>query len=229
VKYRWLLFDADGTLFDFERAATTALADTFRQLIGHYEPRYHEIYERINKKAWRDFEAGHLTQDQLRTQRFAGLFEALSLKTNVETFADRYLQNLSGHTELLPDAEDVVKQLADSTKLMIITNGLKEVQRPRFAAASITKYFADVVISEEVGSAKPHEGIFNEAFKLMGQPARHEVLIIGDSLTSDIQGGNNYGLDTCWYNPQGCARDHDVEIQYEIKSLLELLSIVSDA
>lgn len=224
-KYKWLLFDADGTLFDFDRAAAATLADTFRGLVGHFEPHYHQVYERINLQIWRDYEAGRVTQDQLRTQRFESLFAEVGVEADPEAFSSSYLKNLSSHTDLLADAEDVVRQLAQKTNLMIITNGLKEVQRPRFAAASISRYFEDFVISEEVGAAKPDPKIFDEAFARMGNPAKSEVLIIGDSLTSDIKGGNNYGIDTCWFNPASRARDHQVEISYEIAHLSELLSL----
>ncbi len=228
MKYKWLLFDADGTLFDFDRAAATTLAETFGELGHHFEPHYHQVYEKINRQIWQDFEAGQISQTRLRSRRFELLFSALGVEADPNRFGDRYLKNLATHTDLLTDAEDVVRQLSSRANLMIITNGLKEVQRPRFAAASISKYFADFVISEEVGSAKPQPEIFSEAFKRMNTPARSEVLIIGDSLTSDIKGGNNYGIDTCWYNPAGQARVKGVDVRFEIRELPELLDIVGN-
>jgi len=225
VKYQWLLFDADGTLFDFDRAAAATLADTFVELGHDFEAHYHQVYEKINRQIWQDFEAGRITQDQLRTQRFELLFAALGVVADPEAFSAKYLKNLSAHTDLLEDAEDVVRQLSTQAKLMIITNGLQEVQRPRFAAASISRYFTDFVISEEVGAAKPDPRIFTEAFIRMGDPPKSEVLIIGDSLTSDIKGGINYGIDTCWYNPKGDSRSVDWDIRYEIAGLKELLAI----
>jgi HAD superfamily hydrolase (TIGR01509 family) len=110
--------------------------------------------------------------------------------------------------------------------LVLITNGLKEVQRSRLARSTISDCFSDVVISDEVGAAKPDVRIFQVAFERMGNPEKADVLIVGDSLTSDIKGGNEYGIDTCWFNPAQLVCDQDVEIQYEIRRLDELRTIV---
>jgi YjjG family noncanonical pyrimidine nucleotidase len=225
LKYQWILFDADGTLFDFDRAAAAALEQTFADFGLDFAPGYLPLYEQINREAWRAFESGRLPRERLRTERFAKLFAALELSADPAAFAPAYLRHLSGHADLLPDAEAVVQRLAAVADLMIITNGLQEVQRPRFARATISKYFVDFVISEEVGAAKPDRRIFAEAFARMNQPAPDAVLIVGDSLSSDIQGGNNARIDTCWFNPAGQPRDQDVKIDFEIACLTELLTL----
>ncbi len=112
---------------------------------------------------------------------------------------------------------------------MLITNGLAEVQRPRFAASSIRRHFEGLVISEEVGAAKPDPRIFDVAFAKMEDPKRTEVLMVGDSLSSDIKGGNDSGIDTCWFNPSGRNGEHGVEPKYEIRKLDELLDIALHA
>ena len=104
---------------------------------------------------------------------------------------------------MIEGAEELLAKLEGEVGLMLITNGLKDVQRSRLAHSTIQHYFSDVIISEEVGSAKPDEGIFNVAFEKMSHPPKADVLIIGDSLTSDIRGGNRFGIDTCWFNPEG--------------------------
>ena len=111
-------------------------------------------------------------------------------------------------------------------RLALITNGLKEVQRSRLAGSTIGDCFEAVVISDEVGAAKPDRAIFEIAFSRMNHPRNEQVLIVGDSLTSDIRGGADYGIDTCWFNPMRKPRDLDVESQYEISDLSELLDIV---
>ena len=111
--------------------------------------------------------------------------------------------------------------------LLVITNGLKEVQSARLARSSIGGYFAHVVISEEVGAAKPDRRIFDAAFDRMRGPHKEEVLIIGDGLSSDIQGGHDYGIDTCWFNPGRKPRALDLPIRYEIAQLSDLLAIVA--
>lgn len=228
MKYSWILFDADGTLFDFDTAAKNALRLTFGNFDLRYEDRYLAIYEKINLQFWRDFEAGLVSPTELRGKRFDLLFAALEITCDAQAFGERYLANLSANSDLLAGAENVVKELASRTRLMMITNGLLEVQRPRFARTTIRPYFEDFVISEEVGSAKPHAKIFDAAFRLMGGPEKSEVLIVGDSLSSDIQGGINYGIDTCWYNPAQKPRERDLEIRYEITCLSELLKLQAE-
>jgi 2-haloacid dehalogenase len=113
-------------------------------------------------------------------------------------------------------------------QMLIITNGLAEVQRQRFERSAIRDFFAGLVISEEVGSAKPDGEIFEVAFQRMGQPRKRDVLIVGDSLTSDMRGGSEFGIDTCWFNPNRNALPAGVTVTYEIRRLEELLSLVCD-
>jgi YjjG family noncanonical pyrimidine nucleotidase len=226
MKYEWLLFDADGTLFDYDRAEAAALARTFKQMGTTFEPGYATVYRRINAAIWLDFERGRISQRRLRTRRFALLFDALSLEMSPDAFSARYLENLAQRTDLIDGAGEVVRALHDRVGLMLITNGLQDVQRPRFARSVIGPYFSDVVISEEVGASKPHREIFDVAFRKMGQPSRAVVLIVGDSLTSDIRGGHDYGIDTCWFNPKAQPPDPGIPARYEIRDLRELLDLV---
>ncbi len=229
MNYKWLLIDADGTLFDYDRAERSALKQAFKQSGHGFKPQYAQVYRQINSRIWLEFEAGKISQDRLRTRRFELLFEACSIDPDPEIFSDNYLKNLSESVDLIEGAEQVVRTLSEKVGLIIITNGLKDVQRPRFAKSTIIEFFADVVISEEVGSAKPDGRIFDVAFDRMSNPQKSEVLIVGDSLTSDIKGGNGYGIDTCWFNPGQRPSEQDVESNYEISHLSELLSIVEAA
>ena len=222
MKYKWLLFDADGTLFDYDKAERHALGSTFDALGLEYEKRYAEVYRRINGQIWLDFEHGKISQQRLRTRRFELLFDAIGMECDPGEFSRRYLANLALGTDLIAGAEEVVKSLHDRVGLVLITNGLADVQRPRFARSTVGQYFSDVVISEEVGSAKPAPEIFDVAFGRMGFPSKRDVLIVGDSLSSDIKGGNQYGIDTCWFNPEGRPREAGVTITYEIGELREL-------
>ncbi|NOZ05966.1 MAG: noncanonical pyrimidine nucleotidase, YjjG family [Chloroflexi bacterium] len=226
MRYNWILFDADGTLFDYERAEAIALQQAFRKRGLTFEPGYAEIYRRINRRAWRAYEKGEITKEMLRTSRFRQLFEEVDAATDSGRFSETYLQCLSEQSGTIEGAEEVVRSLHGTVGQVIITNGLKSVQRPRLANSAIGHYFADVVISDEVGSAKPARGIFDAAFERMGWPQKEEVLIVGDSLTADMKGGNAYGIDTCWFNPTRRPQNQDVTICYEINHLQELLSIV---
>ncbi len=228
MKYKWLLFDADGTLFDYDRAEGAALQDTFQSLGLSYDERYARVYRQINSDIWLDFEEGRISQRRLRTKRFELLFDAFQIDCDAAVFSPRYLESLASYADLVDGAGDVVRELHGQARLLLITNGLSDVQRSRFARSTVMQYFADVVISEEVGAAKPDPEIFDVAFAKMGHPEKGDVLIVGDSLTSDIKGGNLYGIDTCWFNPGRRPRDPNVRIRYEIGELKELLNILGD-
>jgi 2-haloacid dehalogenase len=226
IKYEWLLFDADGTLFDYDRAEAVALEKTFVEMGPGFERSYATIYRRINEEIWLEFEQGRITQERLRTRRFEQLFEEVGVTIDAEAFSARYLRNLAAASQLMEGAQEIVEKLYGKAGLMIMTNGLKDVQRSRFARSSIGGYFHDIVISEEVGVAKPDGRIFDVAFEKMGNPRKQDVLMIGDSLTSDIKGGSDYGIDTCWFNPQRKPRSLEVEIRYEIDDLSDLWDVV---
>jgi YjjG family noncanonical pyrimidine nucleotidase len=226
MKYQWLLLDADGTLFDYDRAEAVALERTFEQMGHEFQPGYAAAYRRINAGVWLAFERGETTQARLRTERFDRLFEAIGVKLDSERFSTHYLRNLAGGAYLLDGAEETIKALQGRVGLALITNGLADVQRPRLARSAIGQYFSALVISEEVGVAKPDPAIFEIAFERMGQPRKERVLIVGDSLTSDIQGGNGFGIDTCWFNPRQEPPRADLLARYEIGHLGELLGLL---
>ncbi|MEJ2210839.1 MAG: YjjG family noncanonical pyrimidine nucleotidase [Anaerolineae bacterium] len=229
MKYEWLLLDADGTLFDYDHAEAMALQRTFEQMGHTFDPGYAQAYRRINGQIWLDFEQGRISQERLRTRRFELLFDAVGARLDPEAFSLAYLENLAWGTRLMDGAEDVVQALHGRVGLMLITNGLQDVQRPRLARSALDGYFADLVISEEVGAAKPDPLIFDVAFQRMGRPPKEAVLMVGDSLTSDMRGGVDYGLDTCWYNPEGRPRNPDVPVRFEIRDLRQLLGLLGSS
>ncbi len=229
MKYTWILFDADGTLFDYDKGECDALAGTFAQFGLPFDPLYLALYHAINDLVWRDFERGTTTQERLKTERFARLFAAIGLHPapDAAAFNVAYLDNLGDCADLLPGAETVVNALRGHVRLGLITNGLHSVQRPRLRKSAIGDAFEVVVVSEEVGASKPGAAIFDAAFALMGQPRKEDVLIVGDSLTSDIRGGSDYGIDTCWLNPTGRPRPEDLNIRYELRALEDLLPLIA--
>ena len=222
MTYTWLLFDADGTLFDYDRAEQSALKNTFSQLGYPYKQEYLAEYRKVNHHIWFEFERGEIDQITLRTRRFQLLFQAINIQADPHEFSPRYLENLADGTDLIDGAAETLKLLSGTFNLAIITNGLKEVQRPRFRKSTINRYITETIISDEIGPAKPDPKIFDIAFTCMGHPAKDQVLIIGDSLTSDIQGGLNYGIDTCWFNPAGSKNSHQIATTFEIQRLAEL-------
>ncbi|KAA3617310.1 MAG: noncanonical pyrimidine nucleotidase, YjjG family [Calditrichaeota bacterium] len=227
MKYSWLFFDADGTLFNFDAAQDSAIEQTFSSLGIPFKNKYHRIYYDINKAIWAQFEKKEIEQNVIPVQRFNIFFEEINVQADANKASRLYLEFLSQSDQLIDGAESLIEKLSGEYKLLLITNGLKSVQRPRFSKSSITKYFDEIVISEEVGSAKPHKKIFDLTFDKIGNPNKKEVLIIGDNLGSDILGGQNYGIDTCWFNPENNVSQDGIIPTYEIKNLINLVSILN--
>lgn len=224
MTYQWLLFDADDTLFDYPKAEAAALHATFEQFGQPFLPEHLAHYQVINQRVWSEFEHGEVTSLELRTKRFRLLFEEFHSPLSAEAFSQQYLANLAIASHLLPDALDVVRSLAANHHLALVTNGLKDVQRPRLERSAIRPFIEKIFISEEIGTAKPDPAFFEAVFQEIGSPPKHRVLIIGDSLTSDMQGGVVYGIDTCWVNPSGKTTGSPVT--YVISSLKQLLDIL---
>jgi 2-haloacid dehalogenase len=224
MKYEWLLFDADDTLFDFSKAESNALKQTFEQSKLPFQPEYVKVYARFNHQVWQEFERGVLTSQQLRIRRFELFFENIGIATDPQQASVLYLQNLALGTDLLEGAEEVVQALKTRYHLALVTNGLKDVQRPRLERSCLKGCFEKVFISEEIGAAKPARAFFDLVFAAILQPAPENVLIIGDSLSSDMRGGIDYGIHTCWYNPHN--KPTESAVTFQIKSLKELLALV---
>jgi 2-haloacid dehalogenase len=228
--YPWLWFDADGTLFDYNRAEATALKQTFHSLSLPFEEGYLDVYRKINSGLWQALERQEITQAALGFRRFELLMEALQVSGSPERMSSAYVEQLAICSDLMDGAYEVLQTLYGKSQIAIVTNGLQAVQRGRLAHSKIRKFITELIISEEVGAAKPGSAFFDAAFARMAarneRPDKRDVLIIGDSLTSDIQGGVNYGIDTCWYNPEGETQPEGLQITFEIKHLRELLEII---
>ena len=228
MKYETLLFDFDHTLFDSNASEAAAFTNTLRTF-GVEDPTAHfDTYTAINSALWTAVELHQITPDQVRLLRFEQLVEAIGLAADPLAMAEVFVDGMSTHGELFPEARAVLEHLAGTARLAMITNAMSDVQRARIARLGIAHYFDAIVISSEVGAAKPGIAIFDIAFARLNQPEKTTTLMIGDSLSSDMLGGATYGIATCWYNPHGkTARPTDV-ITHEISSLTELVSIQAD-
>ncbi len=225
-RYPWLLFDADDTLFDYARAEAEAVRGAFAAHGAAFEDAWLASYQVVNARAWRALEEGRVTPARLRVGRFEELFAELGLALDPVAFSAVYLAQLAMQAHLMDGALEVVEALRPSHRLAIITNGLSDVQRPRIASSTLAGVVEQLVISEEVGAAKPDPAIFEVALARMGSPNPRDVLVIGDSLSSDIAGGVAAGLDTCWFNPRAKPRGDAPAPTYEIRRLEELLSLL---
>ena len=227
MKYELLLFDADGTLFDFEKCEADALSNTLSRFnISFPDEDLSALFKRVNIKIWEEFENKLITAGELKTERFRRYFSLINVDADPQEFSNEYLLNLSRGTDLLPGALDLIKSIHTDFKIVIITNGLTSVQKPRFENSAIFPYVDKYVISEEFGIPKPNKEIFEHALSVAGHAEKSTTLMIGDKLSSDIKGGINFGVDTCWYNPYSKPNSSDIKPMYEIKSLPELKQII---
>lgn len=220
------MFDADGTLFDYDRAETAALQTTLTHVGLKFDDQILLTYRQINGRMWQEFEQGSMSQERLKSERFRILCKELNVDLDYEQMSRLYQSNLAQGTYLIDGANELLEELDGRYQLALITNGLKDVQRPRIADSMIRDRFSTIVISEEVGVAKPDSKIFDIAFQQMNHPQKNKVIIIGDSLSSDIAGGINYGIDTCWFNPTGKEIPSGMAISYVIRALNELLELL---
>lgn len=215
--YRAVLMDADDTLFDFaagNRRAVNQLMDE----IGYHHPDRFDQYQEINHACWAALERGEMTQAELQVARFARFLGRYGVERDAVQTAGRFVEILGQQTILLPHAEEVMRFISARMPVVILTNGITSVQKSRMARSAIRNYIHDLVISQEVGIAKPNPGIFRYALEKLGM-GPDEVIMIGDSPTSDILGANNAGIDACWYNPKGKTLPEGVHAKYTITDL----------
>ncbi len=215
-KYKTLIFDADDTLFDFVASEKMALKMTLEHYGVQCTEETYQLYRQINNEHWTDLELGKTTQAILKYKRFEDLFSILNIDADANPVADQYLENLSQQGILIEGAHELIETLSKFYNIYIITNGITTVQTGRFQHASIMALIKGLVISEEAGCNKPNPEIFQYWNEKYGPFEKSEVIMIGDSLSSDIQGGIQYGIDTCWYNPEN-IETHLIKPTYTVQ------------
>ena len=203
MKYTHLFFDADGTLFDFNTSEKKALEKAVRTLCGTWNPEIAPLYHQVNKAAWKELEKKHITLEQLKVLRFKNLMEQAGLNFDPAEMSQVYSDFLSQSDDLIPGASELLAELYQNYVLILVTNGITKVQRGRVKTTGTEKFFRSVVISEEIGTAKPDPAFFQVAWEQAGTPCKNQILMIGDSMTSDIQGANNFGIDSCLFLKPG--------------------------
>lgn len=221
-----IFFDIDDTLFDFVKSEQEAFYKVFQKYnLVENLMLYKKSYKEISGGLWRRLEDGELSLAELGSERFRKLFLEHQLEMDEVLFNQDYLTFLGEQTHLVPGAEKVITELSHK-RLAVITNGYSDVQRSRIHHSPFKDAFEHVITSENTGFQKPQTGIFDYAFDKLQITDKANVLIVGDSLTSDIQGGNNYGIATCWFNPNYKENDTSIKPTFEIHSLEKLLEIV---
>lgn len=227
IRYPYLLFDADNTLFDFDEAnihAFRAVCDAFGL---PFSQTLFDRFEIINNATWERFDRGELTKDETVLERFRAFFAAEGIRGLEPTACNRvHLASLSNATYLMPHAAEVIAKLRETHHIHLITNAVEAVQRGRLGRSALAPYVEEAFISETAGAAKPSVEYFDYVFAHIDGITRENCLVIGDSLTSDIQGANNYGLACCWFNPKKAPKPESLRVDYEIRDLRELYDIV---
>lgn len=223
-KYKTLLFDVDGTLLDFDKTQEYALNYMFDKYNIPLTKQTRELYDDINHGLWKQFELGLIDKKTVVYTRFVKLFEVLNIDLDGKAFEDEYQYMLGQGFFVLEHAKEVLENLYKDFDLYIVTNGVSSTQYSRQKGSGIDIYFKDIFVSEDIGYQKPAKEYFDYCFKHIGNVKPEETIIIGDSLSSDIQGGINAGIDTCWFNPKRVT-GHIVPT-YTIYDLRELYNIL---
>ena len=227
MKYSYLLFDADDTLFDFPKASSVAFEKMCRAHDLPYTPEVYRLYHEINLELWAAFDRGEVTKDYVTLERYVRFFKALKLDRDPAQCNRDYLSALGAGVYPLPHAEEVCRELkARGHRLYLVTNAVASVQRSRLRGSVFAELFEGAFISEEAGAAKPSRAYFDYVRRQLPGMTSENALVIGDSLATDIQGANNAGLPCCWFNPAGKPRPAGLRVDYEISGLRELLEIV---
>ena len=224
----YLFLDLDDTILDFKQAERVAIHRTLAdfgveptaEVVARY--RYHST------DCWHRLELGELDREQVKVVRFRRLFQELGRQVDAEAVSRAYVENLAIGHWFLPGAEEAVDRLSKKYRLFLASNGTASVQKGRMTSANLYRFFEQVFVSEEIGHNKPSKAYFDACFaRIPGfDPAR--ALMVGDSLTSDIRGGNNAGLRTCWVNPDHKSHGPEYHVDYEIEGIHQLEALLEE-
>ena len=227
-KIKVLLWDVDGTLLNFQEAEKFAIRACFSQFgLGECTDAMLEEYSAINQKYWQRLERGELSKPQVLEGRFLEFFSNHGIVQAIAAPFNREYQLRLGDTVCFHDnAGELVAALRGRVRQYAVTNGTKAAQDRKLARSGLAGLLDGVFISDELGVEKPHPEFFRRVFQRIGPLEKAETMIVGDSLTSDIQGGNNAGILCCWYNPRKLPRRPGLRIDYEIASLGEIPAIL---
>lgn len=223
--YDHILFDADNTLLDFDKAQFFGFKTVLEYYGCAFSKKNYEQYETINHALWNQFEQGIIDKDTVQEKRFSEFFGALGMEVDGVIANGVYQKALCKQSWLIPYAEEICKELFPYIPLSIVTNGVGHTQTERISNSAINKYMSHVIISESIGYAKPSKKFFEETFSIIGRKNTDRIMIVGDSISSDIQGGIIAGIDTCWYNPKGLILPEDVKVNSIISDLRDLKEI----
>ncbi len=227
MAYSTILLDLDHTLLDSDASEALAFEQTLLAA-DITDPQNHvDVYRKINLDLWAAVERGEILPQQVKVRRFELLAEQQEFVVDAAQMAEDFVKGLGRNGDLYEGARDVLQELSQQASLALVTNGLSEVQRARIERLDLGQYFDAITISAEVGTAKPGTEIFELTFAELGHPQKRSSIMVGDSLSSDIRGGTNYEIATCWYNPSGKSKAAGDQVTHEISELNELSGLIA--
>ncbi len=223
-----ILWDIDDTLLDFKKAENNSLKKTFEHFgLGKCTDEMVNTYSAINQSKWEMLERGELTKEQVLKERFTDFFALMNIKSVDEVeFCSHYENGLSDKIVFIENAFDILNEFKGKCRQYAVTNGAYPIQTKRLEKSGLDKILDGAFISDSIGFEKPNKNFFDYVLKNIIPCHRNEILIVGDSLTSDISGGNNAGIKCCWYNPKNRNKDKNVKIDYEIHNLNQVKNII---
>jgi HAD hydrolase, TIGR02254 family len=227
MSYIFLLFDLDHTLLDFDAAEDVALSHLLKEEGVKDIQAYKDYYVPMNKTLWKDLELKKITKQELVNTRFSRLFAHFGIEKDGAYLAERYQFFLSKQGQIFPGVEDLLKKLIhQGYELYAATNGITYIQTGRLEQSGIAPFFKEIFISEQLHTQKPDAAFYEKIGTRISNFDKHHALMIGDSLSADIQGGNNAGIDTVWYNPDHLENNTQAQPTYEVDSYQALLEIL---
>ena len=225
MKYKFLIFDLDHTLLDFDAAEDIALTQLLEEEGVEDIQAYKDYYVPMNKSLWKDLEQKKITKSELINTRFAKLFAHFGIEKDGAYLAERYQFFLSKQGQTFPGVEDLLRKLiSQGYELYAATNGITYIQTGRLEQSGIAPYFTEIFISEQLHTQKPDAEFYKKIGACIPNFDKNHALMIGDSLSADIQGGNNAGIDTIWYNPHHLENKTQLHPTHEVHSYKDLLN-----
>ncbi|MCI5920006.1 MAG: YjjG family noncanonical pyrimidine nucleotidase [Roseburia sp.] len=225
-----ILWDVDATLLNFELAEKAAMEKCFSMFeMGECTQEMLSRYSKINRSYWQRLERGELTKPEVLVGRFEEFFGKEGLPVEkAKAFNEEYQVRLGDTVFFHDNAYELIKELQGKVKQAIVTNGTVVAQERKLEKSGLNKLITDIFISDQIGAEKPSPKFFEKVWEELGPYKKEEVMIVGDSLTSDMQGGNNAGIRCCWYNPKGLKNETSVHVDYEITNLWQVKDILSN-
>ena len=221
-----ILIDVDNTLLDFHLGSRVIMQQLFDEYNYPFTEEIYKTYIEVNDILWAKYELGEVTREEIYATRWKTVFQKLEIGIDSAGFEAKYLEGLKTSAEKVEGADEIMAYLSSKYPVYVGSNATQERQELRLAKAGLTKYISDIYTSEKLGASKPSEEFFEICLKNMGDLKPEEVMVIGDSITADINGGRACGMKTCWFNFEGTEVPEDLKTDFVVYNLHEIKSII---